>query len=57
MNVVIYARFSSHSQRKFDQIIRRAFKCGFSREMTIGLIDIENAKGFNIPNLTKNSKG
>ena len=47
---------SANSQRKFDQIIRRAFKCGFSREMTIGLIDIENAKGLNIPNLNKNSK-
>ena len=47
---------SENSQRKFDQIIRRAFKCGFGREMTVGLIDIENAKGYNIPNLTKNSK-
>ena len=47
---------SQKSQRKFDQIIRRAFKCGFSRDMTIGLIDIENIKGYNIPNLTKNSK-
>ena len=44
------------SKRKFDQIIRTAFKCGFSRDMAIGLIDIENAKGYNIPNLTKNSK-
>ena len=48
---------SEYSQRKFDQIIRRAFKCGFSREMAIGLIDIEKAKGYNVPNLTKNSKG
>lgn len=47
---------SEKSQRKFDQIIRRAFKCGFSREMTIGLIDIERSKGYNIPNLTSNSK-
>ena len=47
---------SENSHRKFDQIIRRAFKCGFSRDMTIGLIDIEKAKGYNIPNLTKNSK-
>lgn len=47
---------SQKSQRKFDQIIRRAFKCGFSRDMTIGLIDIEKAKGYNIPNLTSNSK-
>lgn len=47
---------SEFSQRKGDQIIRRAFKCGFSREMTIGLIDIENSKGYNIPNLTKNNK-
>lgn len=46
---------SEKSHRKFDQIIRMAFKCGFSRDMTIGLIEIENAKGFNIPNLTKNS--
>lgn len=48
---------SENSQRRFDQIIRRAFKCGFSREMAIGLIDIEKAKGYNVPNLTKNSKG
>lgn len=48
---------SENSHRKFDQIVRRAFKCGFSRDMTIGLIDIEKAKGYNIPNLTKNSKG
>ena len=48
---------SENSQRKFDQIVRRAFKCGFSREMAIGLIDIEKAKGYNVPNLTKNSKG
>lgn len=48
---------SENSHRKFDQIIRRAFKCGFSRDMAIGLIDIEKAKGYNIPNLTKNSKG
>lgn len=47
---------SEKSKRKFDQIIRRAFRCGFSREMTIGLIDIEKAKGYNIPNLTSNSK-
>ena len=47
---------SENSHRKFDQIVRRAFKCGFSRDMTIGLIDIEKAKGYNIPNLTKNSK-
>lgn len=46
---------SENSHRKFDQIVRRAFKCGFSRDMTIGLIDIEKAKGYNIPNLTKNS--
>lgn len=46
---------SEKSKRKFDQIIRRAFKCGFSRDMTIGLIDIEKKKGYNIPNLTKNS--
>lgn len=45
---------SENSQKKFDQIIRRAFKCGFSREMTIGLIDFEKAKGYNVPNLTKN---
>ena len=44
------------SQRKFDKIIRRAFKCGFSREMTIGLLDIEKKKGYNVPNLTTNSK-
>ena len=44
------------SKRKFDKIIRTAFKCGFSRDMAIGLIDIEIAKGYNIPNLTKNSK-
>lgn len=48
---------SEYSQRKFDQIVRRAFKCGFSREMAIGLINIEKAKGYNVPNLTKNSKG
>ena len=48
---------SEYSQRKFDQIVRRAFKCGFSRDMTIGLIAIEKAKGYNVPNLTKNSKG
>ena len=47
---------SENSQRKFDQIIRRAFKCGFSREMTIGLLDIEKKKGYNVPNLTTNSK-
>ena len=47
---------SQKSQRKFDQIIRRAFKCGFSREMTIGLLDIEKKKGYNVPNLTTNSK-
>ncbi len=44
------------SFRKFDKIVRDAFKCGFSREMTIGLIGIEKAKGYNIPNLTSNSK-
>ena len=48
---------SENSQRRFDQIVRRAFKCGFGREMVIGLIDIEKAKGYNVPNLTKNSKG
>ena len=47
---------SEYSQRKFDKIIRRAFKCGFSREMTIGLLDIEKKKGYNVPNLTTNSK-
>ena len=47
---------SEDSYRKFDQIVRRAFKCGFSREMTIGLLDIEKKKGYNVPNLTKNSK-
>lgn len=47
---------SENSHRKFDQIIRRAFKCGFSREMTIGLLDIEKKKGYNVPNLTTNSK-
>ena len=47
---------SENSHRKFDQIVCRAFKCGFSRDMTICLIDIEKAKGYNIPNLTKNSK-
>ena len=47
---------SEKSQRKFDQIIRRAFKCGFSRDMAIGLIDIERAKKYNVPNLTSNSK-
>lgn len=48
---------SENSHRKFDQIVCGAFKCGFSREMAIGLIDIEKTKGYNVPNLTKNSKG
>lgn len=48
---------SEKSKRKFDQIIRRAFKCGFSRDMAIGLIDIEKSKGYNIPNITSNNKG
>ncbi len=47
---------SENSHRKFDQIIRRAFKCGFSRDMVIGLIAIEKSKGYNVPNLTKNNK-
>ncbi len=47
---------SEYSQRKFDQIIRRTFKCGFSRDMAIGLIAIEKSKGYNVPNLTKNNK-
>ena len=47
---------SEASQREFDRIIRMAFKCGFNRDMTIDLINIENDKGFNIPNLTKHQK-
>ncbi len=46
---------SEKSHRKFDQIIRKAFQCGFSREMTIDLIEIENKNGYNVPNLTSNS--
>lgn len=47
---------SEVSHREFDRIIRTAFKCGFSRDMTIALINIENEKGLNIPNLAKHQK-
>jgi len=49
--------------RTFDKICSRALRCGYSREMTIALIDNENAvlaKKYSpftpIPNLTKNAK-
>jgi len=49
--------------RTFDKICSRALRCGYSRDMTIALIDSENAilaKKYSpftpIPNLTKNAK-
>ena len=49
--------------RTFDKVCSLALRCGFSRDMTIALIDKENAvlkKKFSpytpIPNLTKNAK-
>ena len=49
--------------RTFDKICSRALRCGYSRDMTIALIDNENAilaKKYSpftpIPNLTKNAK-
>lgn len=49
--------------RTFDKMCSMALRCGFSRDMTIALIDKENAvlaKKFSpftpIPNLTKNTK-
>lgn len=49
--------------RTFDKVCSRALRCGYSRDMTIALIDNENAilaKKYSpftpIPNLTKNAK-
>lgn len=45
------------SERVFDKICRTALKCGFSREMTIALIEKYNQDHSNpVPNLTKNRK-
>ena len=49
--------------RTIDKVCSRALRCGYSRDMTIALIDNENAilaKKYSpftpIPNLTKNAK-
>ena len=63
--LLIYNGYTFNSEgRVFDEVCRKAFQIGFSREMAIALIDKKNAElakspmSFNpVPNLTKISSG